>query len=152
MATLRIPDIVGAVSQMETGVHPDEAEVTQACNEWFGRQGTSLSSAHVGTPLTKPSYNLMSELRWNELLKMEYGLCAARSYPSGDKQRLRVAADWFTILFTYDDLFDDSDSDLTHDENGAAEASKIMLSVLSDTENFQPTPSLPIAASFHRYV
>lgn len=83
---------------------------------------------------------------------MAYGLCAARSYPIGDKKRLRDAADWFTILFVYDDLLDDSTSDLTQDESGAAEASKIMLSVLIDTDNFQPTSKLPVAATFHRYV
>ena len=60
--------------------------------------------------------------------------------------------DWQTLLFNYDDLFDDATSDLTHNESGAAEASKIMLSVLSDTDNFQPTPSLPVATAFHRYV
>lgn len=37
MSILRIPDIAGAVSQMETGVHPDEVEVTQAMHEWFAR-------------------------------------------------------------------------------------------------------------------
>ncbi|MCJ1425307.1 hypothetical protein MMC29_003195 [Sticta canariensis] len=43
-------------------------------------------------------------------------------------------------------------SGLTHDESGAAEATRIMLSVLSDTDNFQPTPSLLVAATSHQYV
>lgn len=86
------------------------------------------------------------------MLKMEYGICAARSFSSGDKKRLRVAADWTTLLFNYDDLFDDPTSELAHNESGAAKASKIMLSVLSDTEGFQPSPSLPVAATFHRHV
>lgn len=83
---------------------------------------------------------------------MAYGLCAARGYPIGDKKRVRDAADWITLLFVYDDLLDESTSHLTHDERRAAEASKIMLSVLIDTDNFQPTSSLPVAATFHRYV
>lgn len=83
---------------------------------------------------------------------MEYDLAAARAYPSGDKERLRLAADWLTLLFNYDDLLDESTSDLTHNESGASEASKIMLSVLLDTDNFQPTSSLPVAATFHRYI
>lgn len=74
------------------------------------------------------------------------------AYPSGDKKRLRVNIDWLTLLFNYDDLLDDATSDLTHNESGAAETSKIMLSVLTNTDNFQPTPSLPVAAAFHRYV
>ncbi|MCJ1468394.1 hypothetical protein MMC07_007022 [Pseudocyphellaria aurata] len=133
MTTLHIPDIAGAVSQMETSVHPDAVEVSQACNEWFG------------------SYNLMSQPQWDEMLKMEYGLATARGFPNGDKERLRLATDWFTLLFNYDDLLDDSTSDLTHNESGASEASKIMLSVLLDTDNFQPTSRLPVAAAFHRY-
>lgn len=83
---------------------------------------------------------------------MKYGLLAARLHPSGDKKRVRITADWLTLLFTYDDLLDDSTSDLTHDEGRATKALKIMLSVLTDTDNFQPTPSLPIAATFHRYI
>lgn len=83
---------------------------------------------------------------------MNYGLGTARAYPTGNKEHLRVAADFSTILFNYDDLFDNSSSDLFHDENRATEATKIMLSVLTDTDNFQPTPHLPVAATFHRYV
>lgn len=86
------------------------------------------------------------------MLKMKYGLCAAKIYPSGNKKQLRVAADWVTILFHYDDLFDDATSDLTHDESASAKATKIMLSVLSDPDSFQPTPSLPVAETFHRFV
>lgn len=37
MSILRIPDVAGAVFQMETRVHPDEVEVTQAMHEWFAR-------------------------------------------------------------------------------------------------------------------
>lgn len=151
MTILRLPDLVGPISPMETGLHPDEVEISQASSEWFGRQVTLPSLAH-GRRLIKLSYDLMSQSRWNEMVKMEYGLCAARGYPSGDKKRLRLAADWITVLFNYDDLLDDSTSHLTVDEIGATAASKIMLSVFSETENFQPTPSLPVAATFHKYV
>lgn len=37
MATLEFPNIVGALSGWETGVHPDEPEVSQASSEWFAR-------------------------------------------------------------------------------------------------------------------
>lgn len=93
----------------------------------------------------------MSQPQWNQMLKMRYGLCGARAYPIGDKKHLRVAVDWLTLLFNYDDLLDDATSDLTQDEKGAAETSRIMLSVLTDTDNFQPTARLPVAATFHRY-
>ena len=82
---------------------------------------------------------------------MKYGLCAARAYPFGDRKLLHVAADQYAVLWNYDDLFDDSISDLTHDESGAAEPSRIMLSVLSDTDNFQPTPNLLVATTSHQY-
>lgn len=86
------------------------------------------------------------------MLKMKYGLCAARVYPIGDKKRLRIAVDWIQILLNYDDDLDDSTSNLTRDESGTAKASNTMLSVLNDTDSFHPTPSLPVAAAFYRYV
>lgn len=116
------------------------------------RKVSDLATWDMANNLIKLSYNLMSQPRWNEMLKMKYGRCGAMANPSGDKKRLRITIDWLTLLFNYDDLLDDATSDLTHDESGAAEASKIMLSVLSDTDNFQPTPSLPVAAAFYRYV
>lgn len=53
------------------------------------------------------------------------------------------------LLFKYDDLFDEASSNLTRDERGATKASKIFISAIADTENFQPVPSLPIATACH---
>ncbi|MCJ1461977.1 hypothetical protein MMC07_000577 [Pseudocyphellaria aurata] len=133
MTIIPIPDLLAAVSEMETSVHPDELEVTEASNEWFA------------------SHKLLSPPQWSKMLKYRYGLCGAMILPRGDKTRLRVAVDWVTILFNYDDLFDDAASHLARNESSAASATKIMLSVLTDTENFQHAPSLPIAAAFLRH-
>lgn len=95
---------------------------------------------------------MMSSSKWEETLKEDYSLAGAMSYCLGKKERLRVAVDWLYIIFTYDDLLDDATSKLAFDERGATEASKIMLSVLIDPDNFKPIPSLPIATVFHQYV
>lgn len=76
---------------------------------------------------------------------MMTGMC----YPHTDKEKLRILSDWAYILFVYDDLFDEADSTLTHDEIGAIEASKIMLSVLTHPETFEPDKRLPIATTLH---
>ncbi|KAG9040748.1 hypothetical protein FS842_002850 [Serendipita sp. 407] len=36
-ATIRLPDILGAMENFELRTHPDEREVTRASNEWFNR-------------------------------------------------------------------------------------------------------------------
>lgn len=53
------------------------------------------------------------------------------------------------LLFKYDDLLDEASSNLMRDESGATKASKIFISAIADTENFQPVPSLPIATACH---
>lgn len=37
MTTIRIPDLVGAVDQFRTAIHPDHEGATQAAEEWFAR-------------------------------------------------------------------------------------------------------------------
>lgn len=50
----------------------------------------------------------------------------AKIYGCDNKKQLRVAADWVTILFNYNDLFDNSTNDLTKDKNVFAKALKII--------------------------
>lgn len=76
-------------------------------------------------------------------------MMTAMCYPYTDIERLRIMNDWTSILFVYDDLFDESASNLMHDEIGAIEASKIMLSVLKHPENFKHDERLPIATAFY---
>lgn len=71
------------------------------------------------------------------------------TWPQGDKDSLRIGADWLILLFKYDDLFDEASSNLTRDESGATKASKVFISAIADTENFKPVPSLPIATACH---
>lgn len=70
----------------------------------------------------------------------------------GGRDSLRIGTDWLILLFKYDDLLDDASSNLMRDESGATKASKIFISAIADTENFQPVPSLPIATACHEYV
>lgn len=37
MAALRIPDMLGGISQMETAIHPDYKDVKKASEEWLRR-------------------------------------------------------------------------------------------------------------------
>lgn len=91
----------------------------------------------------------MSSEKWNKITKECYGLNVAMSFPYADKERLRIANDWLTILYVYDDLFDYADSRLMNDENGAIEASKIMLSVFTEPDTFKPDARLPMATVVH---
>lgn len=74
------------------------------------------------------------------------------SWPLGGKESLRIGADWFILLFKYDDLLDDASSNLMRDESSATKASKIFISAIANTENFQPVQSLPIATACHEWV
>lgn len=76
-------------------------------------------------------------------------MMTAMCYPYADKEKLRILCDWTYVLFVYDDLFDEADSSLTHDEIGAIEASKIMLSVFTHPETFKPDKRLAIATTLH---
>lgn len=74
------------------------------------------------------------------------------SWPLGSKEALRIGADWLILLFKYDDLLDDASSNLMRDESSATKASKIFISAIANTENFQPETSLPIATACHEWV
>lgn len=91
----------------------------------------------------------MASEKWDKVVKDNYGLMTAMCYPYTEKERLRIMNDWTTILFVYDDLFDEAASTLMNDEFGAIEASKIMLSVFTHPDTFQPDKRLPIATALH---
>lgn len=82
-------------------------------------------------------------------MRETYGMMTAMAYPYTEKERLHIMNDWTVILFVYDDLFDETASTLMHDEIGAIEASKIMLSVLTRPEIFKHNERLPIATALH---
>ena len=44
------------------------------------------------------------------------------SYPDTDVERLRIAAEWVTVLFIWDDLLDVPDSRLVDDGKGAEDS------------------------------
>lgn len=98
------------------------------------------------------SYNLIPPAKWDDFVKERFGLCAAMSWPLGGKESLRIAADWLILLFKYDDLLDDASSNLMRNESSATKASKIFISAIANTENFQPVLTLPIATACHEWV
>jgi hypothetical protein len=89
---------------------------------------------------------------FEKFVKCEFGLMTAMSYPDTDASRLRVTADYMSILFAYDDLMDLPSSDLMHDKIGSDKAAKIMMGVLTNPEKFRPVPGLPVATAFHECV
>ncbi len=68
-----------------------------------------------------------------------------------DKESLRLLTDWFTLLFSYDDLLDDSATGLMTNQRSATDYSEILISAIRD-ENFTPRERLPIATACREYV
>jgi len=89
---------------------------------------------------------------FEKFVKCEFGLMTAMSYPDTDATRLRITADYMSILFAYDDLMDLPSSDLMHDKLSSTKAAKIMMQVLTHPQKFKPVPGLPVATAFHEYV
>ena len=56
------------------------------------------------------------------------------SYPDTDVERLRIAAEWVTVLFVWDDLLDMPDSRLVDDGKGAWRIQRIMMRMLTAPE------------------
>ena len=72
------------------------------------------------------------------------------SYPDTDGNRLRICAEWITVLFVWDDLFDvPIDSDLVVDEQGAREVNRVMSCILTQPETFAPMVTQPVTGAFH---
>lgn len=132
-ATVRIPDILAAMDGFELRTHPDEREVTRASNEWFN------------------SFGMMPGPLFEKFVKCEFGLMTGMSYPDTDSTRLRITADYMSILFAYDDLMDLPSSDLMHDKMSSEKAAKIMMSVLTHPHKFRPVAGLPVATAFHDF-
>ena len=74
------------------------------------------------------------------------------SYPETSVERLRIAAEWVTVLFVWDDLFDVPDSRLVDDRRSAEEINRIMTGVLTHPEKFEEQEGLCVANAFHSYV
>lgn len=68
-----------------------------------------------------------------------------------DKESLRLLTDWFTLLFSYDDLLDDPATGLMTNQRSATDYSEILISAIRD-ENFTPRERLPIATACREYV
>ncbi|CAG7846754.1 Alpha-muurolene synthase {ECO:0000269/PubMed:19400802, ECO:0000269/PubMed:20889795}; AltName: Full=Gamma-muurolene synthase; {ECO:0000269/PubMed:19400802, ECO:0000269/PubMed:20889795}; AltName: Full=Germacrene-A synthase; {ECO:0000269/PubMed:19400802, ECO:0000269/PubMed:20889795} [Serendipita indica DSM 11827] len=132
-ATIRLPDILGAMDRFELRTHPDEREVTRASNEWFN------------------SYNMMPPALFEKFVKCDFGLMTGMSYPDTDATRLRITCDYMSILFAYDDLMDLPSSDLMHDKIASDKAAKIMMGVLTHPHKFRPYAGLPVATAFHDF-
>lgn len=78
------------------------------------------------------------------------GLNAAMIYPFADQKFLRLAIDVFILNFAYDDPFDEEA--LRLDESAATEFTNTTVSAITDIENFQPVPNMPVITAFHEYV
>ncbi|MCJ1345756.1 hypothetical protein MMC31_003965 [Peltigera leucophlebia] len=133
MTTIRIPDLVGAVDQFRTAVCYDYEGALRAGEEWFAR------------------YNVMSPTKLKAVHNSaKVGLLGAIIYPLSDKKSLRLAIDMFILFMAYDDPFDEDA--LRLDESVATEFTNTVVSALTDTENFQPVPNLPVITAYHDFV
>ena len=72
------------------------------------------------------------------------------SYPDTDRDRLRICAEWITVLFVWDDLLDvPMDSDLVTDEQGARSINRVMTCILTQPETFEPMATQPVTGAFY---
>lgn len=97
------------------------------------------------------SYNIASPQVLDKFFAQDFGLACARAWPLADKESLRLLIDWFTLLFSYDDLLDDSSTGLMADQSGTADFSKILIAAIRD-EDFTPTERLPVATAYRECV
>ena len=70
------------------------------------------------------------------------------SYPDTDVERLRIAAEWVTVLFVWDYLLDVPDSRLMDDGKGARRIQRIMIRVLTAPEGDVGVERLVVADAF----
>ncbi len=47
---------------------------------------------------------------WKKFIKCNFGLFASMTYPDADSTRLRMSADFTSLLFAYDDIMDLSEN------------------------------------------
>ena len=77
-------------------------------------------------------------------------LAAAMSFPDTDGDRLRMCAEWITVLFMWDDLLDvPMDSELVIDEHGTREINRVMSRILTQPEAFKPMVTQPVTGALH---
>lgn len=75
------------------------------------------------------------------------GLLAAMVYSFADKESFRLALDLLILTFAYDDPFDEDV--LLLDGSVCINITNAVVSAITDTENFQPVPNLPITTAYH---
>lgn len=75
-------------------------------------------------------------------------LGAAMSYPNTDVERPRIAAEWVTVLFVWDDWLEVPDSRLVDDGKGARRIQRIMMRVLTAPEGGMGVERLVLADAF----
>ena len=72
------------------------------------------------------------------------------SYPNTDRDRLRMCAEWITVLFVWDDLLDvPIDSHLPIDEQGTRKINTVMSCILTQPESFEPVVTQPVSGALH---
>lgn len=75
------------------------------------------------------------------------GLLAAMVYSFADKESFRLALDLLILTFAYDDAFDEDV--LLLDGSVCTNITNAVVSAITDIENFQPVPNLPITTAYH---
>ena len=75
-------------------------------------------------------------------------------YPTADVERLRIAAEWVTVLFVWGDLLDvpDTTSDLMYNGRAAEEIQKIMTGVLTGAKGDVNGDALVVADAYRSCV
>ncbi|KAF6227937.1 hypothetical protein HO133_007665 [Letharia lupina] len=131
MATLYLPDVRQAISQLATGTHADGDQVASYLQDWFA------------------SLKRMSPGKWNEV--RTFYLTAAMCYPVGDKERLSTISEWIVILFAWDDLFDVPEDNLMDDARGAKAINNVVLSIFDTPETSETQAELTVVAKFRAF-
>lgn len=104
MPVLRFPDIMAALDKFEMKCAANEREITRASNEWFARY-VFVPFSHIASSvgslyIDRRSFNLMPPKVFDQFIRADFPLLAAWCYPDGDDTRLRISADYTSILFT----------------------------------------------------
>ena len=74
------------------------------------------------------------------------------NWPNADERQLSVVAQWTTILFAWDDIFDvPAEDDLMDDAKGATEINDRIFSIFDHYETSK-TQEIPVVAGFREYV
>lgn len=75
------------------------------------------------------------------------------SYPMADKWQLCVTAQWITMLFAWDDLFDEpEENNLMEDTDGVKKINNLLFSVFDHTETSETQAEALVVIAFREYV